>query len=297
MNSGTTGTREAETGGQAVGAQAVGVPPVAGALPARLLSVAVVLTCAGMTAATLRGDGTSINAFLFLSLGLTHEDAASIERIAAGAVMLASACALLWPRWALLLPVAAYLLAESVAGWHLGGYPFSEWTPAARAPAYLAPVALAILATVPTQPARIAGLWRAIASWTLRLAMAAVFVAHGLEALQAHPRFIDLILSSSLNLTGIRLTESLATTALQVIGVVDICVAVALLIKPWRAVLAWIAFWAALVAMSRMTAHGWGAYPEFLLRSTYILIPLALWAIHRPQMAAAAPARSNGESR
>lgn len=264
-------------------------------LATRLLSVAVVLTCAGVAAATWRGDGSSINSFLFLALRLSHETAAGIERSAMGAVLAAAVFGAIWPRWVLLLPVSAYLLAEALAGWHQGGYPFSEWTPLARAPAYLAPLALALLATRKT-PATASA-----AMWILRVAMAALFLAHGLEAFHLHPRFIDLILSSSLNLTGIRLNESGASTLLRVIGVVDVGCAAALLIRPWRVLLGWMAFWAGLAAASRLTAHGWGAYPELLVRSSYFLAPLAVWALlgrgKRPARALVEPPEDSGSAR
>ncbi|MNC99210.1 hypothetical protein D3C83_174140 [compost metagenome] len=46
------------------------------------------LTCAGMLVATWRGDGTSINAYLFLTWEMTHSAAAQLERVAIAAVML-----------------------------------------------------------------------------------------------------------------------------------------------------------------------------------------------------------------
>ncbi|HVR36897.1 MAG TPA: hypothetical protein VMS21_13700, partial [Methylomirabilota bacterium] len=244
-----------------------------------LLGVAVVITCAGMTAATWRGDGTSINSFLFLELGWSHEAAGRYERLAMVIVLMLSVCGMIRPRWVLLLPVAVYGFLEALAGWHQGGYPFSEWTPAARAPAYLAPVVLVLLyeARGRSDPA---GQWRrVIAEWLMRVAMASVFLVHGLEAFRLHPRFVDLILSSSWSLTGLRWSEADAATLLRVIGVLDIALAISLVIRPWRVVLAWMAFWAGLAAASRMTAHGWGAYPEFLVRATYVMVPLALWAM------------------
>jgi hypothetical protein len=244
-----------------------------------LLGVAVVITCAGMTAATWRGDGTSINAFLFLELGWSHESAGRYERLAMVIVLLLSVCGMIRPRWVLLIPVAVYVFLESLAGWHQGGYAFSEWTPLARGPTYLAPVVLVLLAGGRARTGQDGHWRRVVAAWLMRLGMASVFLAHGIEAFQLHPRFIDLILTSSLSLTGLRWSESDASSFLRVIGVLDIALAISLVIRPWRVVLAWMAFWAGLAAASRMTAHGWGAYPEFLVRATYVLIPLALWAM------------------
>ena len=241
----------------------------------RLLSSAIVLTCVGMAAATWRGDGTSINSFLFLAMRLSHENAAMLERSAMGAVLLLAICGAIWPKWELLLPVSLYAFAETMAGWHQGGYHFSELSPVARAPVFVVPIALVLLARAKNPH----GIPNSIAIWALRLAMAAVFIAHGWEAFQLHPRFIDLILSSGYNLLGLRINESSASTALRAIALVDWAVALALLIRPWRPVLAWMSFWAALAAASRLTAHGWGAYPDLLVRAAFILTPLAIWAL------------------
>lgn len=247
----------------------------------RLLTVAMLFTCAGVATATFRGDGTSINSFLFLALGLSHEAAASVERLVLGAVLAAAIIGAIRPSWAALLPVAGYLLAESVAGWHQGGYHFSEWSPLARAPTYIVPLSLACLAGSRAQTIRARERRRQAAMWALRLAASAVFLAHGLEALKLHPRFIDLILTSGYNLFGVRMSETAASALLRIIGVVDIAVAVAVVIRPWRVLLGWMAFWAGLAAVSRMTSFGWGAYPDLLVRAVYILAPLALWALLR----------------
>src|SRR5688572_23336377 len=80
-----------------------------------LLCLSVVLTIGGMAAVTFRGDGTAINAFLFLTLQLSHSMAARIEKTAMAIVFVLALCVLFRPHWALLLPVSAYAFAEALA--------------------------------------------------------------------------------------------------------------------------------------------------------------------------------------
>lgn len=257
-----------------------------------VLGVGVAATMVGMTVAVYRGDGSSINAFLFLDLGLSHQDAARIERLALVVVTLAAVIGAVWPRWFLLVPVSAYLLLEAVAGYHVRGYAFSELTPAAHALRYLAPLALVLLArgnaieaasseAVASEDAGRAMAPRPSAShvagaWLLRVGLAVLFLSHGYEAWQLHPEFIDLVITTAHNRLGVRIEEATASMALRAIGAVDMVVAVLLLIRPWRTVLAWMMFWGLVTAVSRMTSYGWGAHTDVLLRFTHFTAPLAL---------------------
>jgi hypothetical protein len=249
--------------------------------PAGLLGLAVLATAIGTAATTFRGDGTALNAYLFMDLGVPHVTAGRLERGTVALMLATTFGALVFFRWPWFLPAAGYVLAEAVARWHMQGQAYSTWAPLTHSARYAAPVVLALWLVATRLPAGPAARWRLAGAWLLRGSLAAVFVTHGLEALQAHPDFVDLILSSALNLGGGRLTESAARTVLEGIGVADFAVAGTLLLRPHPAVLAWAAFWAALTAFSRVTANGWGAYPDVLLRATYFLGPLALWRLQR----------------
>lgn len=249
------------------------------------LGAAIVATCLGMTLATFRGDGTSINSFLFLNAELSHAAARRLERLVMSGVLVLSVAALFRPQWPLLLPVAAYIMAEALAGWHQRGYTFSEWALVAHAPRYLTPLAVVLLALGSDKAdTRRSRRWVA-GEWCLRIALATVFLVHGLESIKLHPGFVDLIIGSGYNLAGLRISEAAAGWQLRVIGIVDVGVAAALLFRLSPAVLWWAAFWGALTALSRLTANGWGAYPDLLVRATHYLGPIALWLIVRRRTA------------
>lgn len=89
------------------------------------------------------------------------------------------------------------------------------------------------------------------------------------------------VVSSAPNLVNVRPSEATASDLLRVIGIIDIAVAIAVILRPSPAVLAWASFWGAVTAASQMTAYGWGAYSELLVRSTHFLTPVALWLVVR----------------
>jgi hypothetical protein len=250
----------------------------------RWLSLAVIAGAAGMAVAALRGEGSAMNTYLFMERALSHEAAGRIERSAALLVLLTALAGIGWARWPLLLPAIAYPLLEAIARLHVEGQAFSEWALYAHAPRYAAPAALCCL-LVARGPGRSAPAgWLAAGEWLLRAACASVFLIHGLECLRANPAFIDLLISSAQNLLRLRLTESSARSALEVIGFADLAVAGALLIRMHPAVLAWAAAWATIAALARLTASGWGAFPDVLVRASAALAPLVLWHLrYRPR--------------
>lgn len=246
-----------------------------------LLSSAVVATVAGMAAATFRGDGTALNAFLFLSLEWPHVAAGRVERAAMSVALAAAVAGMFWRRWPVLLPVAAYVFAEALCRRQQGGQIFSEWALLAHAPRYATPLALLVLAMAVRTGIGAGRDWQVAGEWILRVAVAIVFAVHGVECIKGHPHFIDLVLSSAANLGGFRIREATALVQMEWIGILDCVVAGALLLRPHPAVLLWAAFWGAVSALSRVTANGWGAYPDVLVRMTHVLVPLALLFLRR----------------
>ncbi len=260
------------------------IPPASCAAPARdvplvILGVAVIATALAMTAMAFRGSGTAINAFLFLDLGLSHPQAAWVERLVVVLMLAASVSGVVWRRWPLFLPAAIYLTAESVARWHVQGQAFSDWVLLSHSARYVTPCAAIVLILAARGSASAARRFETAGEWALRIPLAAVFAAHGTEAFVGNPGFVDLIISSAANLTGMRVTESAALTALEVIGCMDVAVAGVILTRPGRLVLGWAAGWASIAALSRITANGWSAYPDVLVRASYYFGPIALWSL------------------
>lgn len=260
-----------------------------------MLCLAIAATMLAFGIKTFRGDGTALNAFLFLEWGWSNERAARVENAALWIVLALTGLGILGPyRW-LLLPAGLYLLLEAVLSIPIGGKPFSDLTPAAAALRFGTPLFTPLLLAgyrrgsslpgsgPPSQPARSSdgSAWRQrqtrrSGAILLRLATGVVFLAHGYEAWRHHPNFIDLVIGTGHRQLGIWFDESQVTRALSVIGAVDIMVGLGLLVSGNRLLLAWAAAWGLVTALSRVTSFGWGAYAEVLYRAPHFLVPLAL---------------------
>lgn len=83
------------------------------------------------------------------------------------------------------------------------------------------------------------------ARWILRVAVAGEFLGHGIFALQGKADWIKWVGQ----LTGAE--PAIAAQIIAAIGLLDVVVAVLVLVKPFRAVLLWAAFWGAWTALVR----------------------------------------------
>jgi hypothetical protein len=286
-----------------------------------LLRIAVLLHAAGKFASVFTMRHTQFGNYLFLEIfdqrypvADPYLTAVFVEKITVSLYLLAGLVVLVKPWWPLLLLMSGYALAEAVTGTLNAGYRFSEWTVPAHALRYGAPLFLLALAVSP--PFRLLERWRLpVTRELLRIAIAVVFVTHGLHALLADPQFIDMIIGTGRRLLGIRVTEANAVLSLKVIAIVDFAAALMLLIYPvpmfvprrfWAEpcavcpirrvilplLLSWVALWGLVTAAARMTSLGWSAglpqYPELLDRASHFLAPLALWCLYRAQARPAA---------
>lgn len=244
-----------------------------------LLRFAVLGFSIGIAATIFGKLGSGLNGYFFLEHGIPHGDIAPVERWVAVALVAVACAAFLRPHWGFLLPIAALIFLEAWARVFNGGAPFSEWTIYAYGLRIAAPLALAMLFS--TELHRWLGARLALqgTGWVLRIAIAIVFTIHGIEAFLGHPRFIDYIIGTSWNLFGYDIAESTTRIIMQVIGVVDILVAAAVIIRPVRPVLYWMAFWGFITALSRVTTFGFSHHYEVLVRFSHFLAPLALLLI------------------
>ena len=82
--------------------------------------------------------------------------------------------------------------------------------------------------------------------WTLRVGLFGTFVGHGAFAVQGKESWIDWIAT----FTGFDLV--LATQVLVFVGIIDIFVGLAILLKPLRIVLLWAIVWTSWTAVMRI---------------------------------------------
>jgi hypothetical protein len=243
-----------------------------------ILRFAVFLHALGFFIAVFTRMGTGWGGVALMEWSVPHDTIAYWERVGASVLLLAALSLVLRPNVLVAIVISLAVASESYARVRFGGDHFVEWSIWSSVMRFMAP--LALLPLIGSYGRLEVSRLRVLASaWILRVSLAVLFAVHGMQAIGKHPGFIDLLIGSAQNLLGYRLTESNAVNLLNAIGLADICVALAILFGRWRPLLAWLCFWSAVTAFSRMTALGAGSYPEVLLRASHILAPLALWCL------------------
>lgn len=240
-----------------------------------ILRVTILVHLMGLFIAMHTRVGSSLGGVALMDWGVPHSTIAFHERLWSKVLLVLGITLLIRPFAIIAAFIGGAVALEAWAAYSFGGNPFSEWSLYSQSLRYTAPLALAVFLL----PGKI---WKYFTvMWMLRIALAIVFAFHGFQALGKHPGFIDLLIGTFRNLLGYRLTESNAVVLLQVIGVVDVIVAVLILGGKWRVLLAWLCFWSTITAFSRVTALGIMSYTEVLLRASHILAPVAVYTIGR----------------
>jgi len=210
-----------------------------------LLRLAVALQCAGYAWQLGMVHESPLLGWLWEPRdvgGLALGEAAALRIVKLVALLLAMATlsTLLWPMRLVLLGVAVFQFTFAWATWQTySGFPLNvEWlgTGAVRAVAdRLVPLfpfaagaariaAPLVLLLVHWSPARrlLGVAITPAAEWTMRVALALTFFAHGLEALQQRGAFLDMLILASRYLLDVRLTEAIAQQLLLGIGAIDL---------------------------------------------------------------------------
>ncbi len=81
--------------------------------------------------------------------------------------------------------------------------------------------------------------------WILRIAVAGEFIGHGAFALQGKKQWIGWFANFGVG------DPVIATQLLFIIGIIDICIALSVLVRPLRFVLLWAAVWGFWTALIR----------------------------------------------
>lgn len=236
------------------------------------LRLAVTGIAVGWALTLLQAAGSHAGAWLLMEAEWPHAHIKVVERTTALALL--GLAGLIWlPRLTpLALLISALVLANAVFGVIVGGFAFSELSPAAHALRILTPVAL------------VSAWWhghgggaaaRHLTDALLRIGLATVFVAHGYEAWAQHPEFADYLLATA-GFVTLDLSDGTIAAALRAIAVADVVVAIAVLVRPAPPILIWMALWGLVTALARPVAYGWEWYPEVMVRAPHFLAPIAL---------------------
>jgi hypothetical protein len=259
------------------------------------LRLTVVLQCLGNWRWLTRIEETPLLHWMLAPSdigGLAWPEATAllVQQVAGWFVLLAGALLLWRPHAVVLVPLVMLQLLIAVAMWQIAeGYPLqAEWVSPHLLTLFpfvtqLGRIAapLGLLLVCQRESGDVAGERRIDRTiQMLRFSAAVVFLAHGIEAWQLNPKFVDLIITSAQRVLGISVTESAAQGCLATIGGIDMVIAIACVGVRSRTVMVWMAFWGLATAMSRLLANGWQAsWHETFVRAPHFGIPLAvaLW--------------------
>ena len=223
-------------------------------------------------------------------LAWNESTALTMQQVVGWSVLLAAGLVLWRPHAMILVPLTMLQFLMTVAMWRIAyGYPLQAgWAPppwltffpfATQLGRIAAP--LGLLLVYRSSPQDPLGHNRAdLTMQLLRWALAIVFIAHGVEAWQQNPTFLDLVINSTQRIFSISMTESTARQCLTVIGGFDIAVAIICLGVRSLTLMWWMTIWGFSTAASRLVANGWQmSWHEMLGRAPHFGIPLAvvLW--------------------
>lgn len=232
------------------------------------LRITVAFQCVG-AAWVIFQYGTSINTLLYIYRDYSESTTGLIDQISEWMLLVVAVGILVRPSWWFAVPISVWALVDSLALWSNDAYMYSWLAPMAHAVRYIAPMALVILVGGFSK-------WREPAIWALRISIGATFAAHGLEALWHYHIFIDYTIGAGYQLLGLDISEHQATTALTVIGIIDLVLAALIVTRRWRWVAGYMACWGLLTATIRIVNFGWSAWFELSIRMAHVGIPLAL---------------------
>ena len=231
------------------------------------LSVLFALQTAGFVGMVWH-QGTPWSPLMAASFGL---EAGRWLDLGGGATVAVGALVMLTGPWSArgyaALWCATYMMAMDIVDAAQGQHFASALAPFAHAVRWATPAAVAIL-VFRGRPA----------VSLLRWAAGAVFVAHGLECLLGHPKFISFLTTVPATVFGVELSASFAAVALRGIGIIDIGVGLSLMAFQSRGTAGWMAFWGFMTAGVRLLYFGPAGWPDALIRITNGGVPLWLVA-------------------
>lgn len=121
-----------------------------------------------------------------------------------------------------------------------------------------------------------------LSEWLMRVGLSLTFAAHGIESMQQRGSFLDMLIMSARSVLGVRLPESIAQNLLLAIGIIDLVLAVLVVTRRWRGVVAYMATWGLITAVARIVVLRWDiGWYEFAIRSSHWSLPLVLFLAWR----------------
>jgi len=173
-----------------------------------------------------------------------------------------------WPFYLCFL----WLGSISVLTWYQGGSFSAPYSIFAHNNRYLLPACIAywIHSRAPNQKSY------ENLNFIFTISIAVVFFTHGIEAIEKNPDFIDYTLRFFRKYTPFQMKEKHAVMFLVGVGIQDILLAIAVILKPNKWLFAYMAFWGTWTAVLRTVYSPSYGLAKTLLRAANGGIPLVL---------------------
>lgn len=113
----------------------------------------------------------------------------------------------------------------------------------------------------------------------IQLSIFLIFMSHGIGCFLKNALYIDYIIGFIGDYTPFSIKQYQAEQLLNIIGIIDVIVAVLVLVKPSKSLLYWLIFWGLLTSLLRIVDAGIFNYTEFLIRAPHFGLPIAMLII------------------
>lgn len=205
-------------------------------------------------------NGSPLAKFAWIELGMDDQLAFGFDRILVLAMLILAIVAFYFKSALLCFAIAFWTFSLAAFKAYLGGEFMASYSPLALAVRIMLPVSLGLLYWARNNENSSSNT-RNISVRLLEVAISLVFLIHGLEALYAHPGFIDFLIYIPKTYLGIEITEAMAKNILILIGVQDILLAAGAVFLRAKAAFMYMTFWGWMTALTRVAyspAYGLG---------------------------------------
>ena len=113
----------------------------------------------------------------------------------------------------------------------------------------------------------------------IQLSIFLIFMSHGVGCFLKNSLYIDYIIGFVGDYTPFSIKQYQAEQLLNIIGIIDVVVAVLVLLRPSKTLIYWLIFWGLLTSLLRIVDAGIFNYTEFLIRAPHFGFPIAMLII------------------
>lgn len=217
--------------------------------------------------------GSKLASYLFLEQSWLETHSRIVDYTLIGVMAISVLVSLLRPHVIPLLLLFFVFISEAYFSLVLGGAFASELSLMAQFARYSWPLILVF--SISGENRWFSSINRQ-ARFFLQLAIGMTFIAHGLEALNLAPKFIDFLVIGWHSFFSLSLSQGQAEFLLRGIGVIDVLLGIWVVFKPQLGILIYMGIWGFATAYMRIVFSAWLGVPDFLIRTAHWALPIII---------------------